>query len=209
MIKTESIKIVKEGELSFFLNYVSLLIFFFFFIPFSTILLSSLLLLLIFIVLPPPPLPPHFCCFPSKRPKRPKSGLKGQTQMWWPDFGLFDSEDDYRTGCRNVSHCQQQQSYSGFTKCSGCKTHPHCAFLPCVCHCRKKRHARSKTFGFTYIKLRFLVIFMLWACPFVIFNGFSASTNTMVQPLIAPMHPLLTTSQMNNHYLQSLPNCNI
>ena len=24
-----------------------------------------------------------------------------------------DSEDDYRTGCRNVSHCQQQQSYSG------------------------------------------------------------------------------------------------
>ena len=26
---------------------------------------------------------------------------------------LFDSEDDYGTGCRNVSHCQQQQSYSG------------------------------------------------------------------------------------------------
>ena len=25
----------------------------------------------------------------------------------------FDSEDDYRTVCRNVSHCQQQQSYSG------------------------------------------------------------------------------------------------
>ena len=25
----------------------------------------------------------------------------------------FDSEDDYRTGRRNVSHCQQQQSYSG------------------------------------------------------------------------------------------------
>jgi len=24
-----------------------------------------------------------------------------------------DSEDDYRTGCRNVSHCSQQQSYSG------------------------------------------------------------------------------------------------
>ena len=24
-----------------------------------------------------------------------------------------DSEDDYHTGCRNVSHCQQQQSYSG------------------------------------------------------------------------------------------------
>ena len=131
MIKTESIKIVKERELSFFfLHYVSLLIFFFFFLfPFpqfyylpssSTFLLFSLhhhhhllLLLLIFIVFPPPPLPPHFCCFPSKRPKRPKSGLKGQTQMWWPDFGLFDSEDDYRTGCRNVGHCQQQQSYSG------------------------------------------------------------------------------------------------
>ena len=25
----------------------------------------------------------------------------------------FDSKDDYRTGCRNVSHCQQQQSYLG------------------------------------------------------------------------------------------------
>ena len=25
----------------------------------------------------------------------------------------FDSEDDYRTGCRIVRHCQQQQSYSG------------------------------------------------------------------------------------------------
>ena len=25
----------------------------------------------------------------------------------------LDSEDDYHTGCRNVSHCQQQQSYSG------------------------------------------------------------------------------------------------
>ena len=31
------------------------------------------------------------------------------------DFLTFqsDSEDDYRTCCRNVSHCQQQQSYSG------------------------------------------------------------------------------------------------
>ena len=48
-------------------------------------------------------------------------------------------------------------AYYTSTKCSGCKTHPHCALLPCVCHCRKKRHARSKTFGFTYIKLRFLV----------------------------------------------------
>ena len=25
----------------------------------------------------------------------------------------FDSEDDYCTGWRNISHCQQQQSYSG------------------------------------------------------------------------------------------------
>ena len=29
------------------------------------------------------------------------------------DTTHFDSEDDYRTGCRNVSHRQQQQSYSG------------------------------------------------------------------------------------------------
>ena len=29
------------------------------------------------------------------------------------DTTHFDSEDDYRTGCRNVSHCQQQQCYSG------------------------------------------------------------------------------------------------
>ena len=25
----------------------------------------------------------------------------------------FDSEDDYRTDCQNVSNCQQHQSYSG------------------------------------------------------------------------------------------------
>ena len=25
----------------------------------------------------------------------------------------FDSEGDYGTGCRNASHCQQKQSYSG------------------------------------------------------------------------------------------------
>ena len=31
----------------------------------------------------------------------------------WRDTTHFDSEDDYRTGCRNVSHCQQQQPYSG------------------------------------------------------------------------------------------------
>ena len=28
------------------------------------------------------------------------------------DTAHFDCEDDHRTGCRNVSHCQQQ-SYSG------------------------------------------------------------------------------------------------
>ena len=31
----------------------------------------------------------------------------------WRETTHFDSEDDYQTGCRNVSHCQQQQSYSG------------------------------------------------------------------------------------------------
>ena len=30
----------------------------------------------------------------------------------WRDTTHFDSEDDYRTGCRNVCHCQQQV-YSG------------------------------------------------------------------------------------------------
>ena len=29
------------------------------------------------------------------------------------DTTHFHAEDDYRTGCRNVSHCRQQQSYSG------------------------------------------------------------------------------------------------
>ena len=31
----------------------------------------------------------------------------------WRDTTDFDYEDDCRTGCRSVSHCQQQQSYSG------------------------------------------------------------------------------------------------
>ena len=30
-----------------------------------------------------------------------------------PESAHFDSEDDYRAGCQNVSNCQQQQSYSG------------------------------------------------------------------------------------------------
>ena len=33
--------------------------------------------------------------------------------MNWRDTTHFDSEDDYRTGCRNVSHCHQQQSCWG------------------------------------------------------------------------------------------------
>ena len=42
----------------------------------------------------------------------------GQLTNWletinWRDTTHFDSEDDYSTGCRNVSHCQQQQFYSG------------------------------------------------------------------------------------------------
>ena len=31
----------------------------------------------------------------------------------WRDTTHFDSEDDHRIGRRNVSHCQQQQSYLG------------------------------------------------------------------------------------------------
>ena len=31
----------------------------------------------------------------------------------WRDTTHFGSEDDYRAGYRNGSHCQQQQSYSG------------------------------------------------------------------------------------------------
>ena len=31
----------------------------------------------------------------------------------WRDTTHVDSKDDYRTGFRNVSHCQQQQSDSG------------------------------------------------------------------------------------------------
>ena len=36
----------------------------------------------------------------------------GYNTINWSDTNHFDSEDDYHTGCRNVSHCQQQ-SYSG------------------------------------------------------------------------------------------------
>ena len=44
------------------------------------------------------------------------SHLQSQSELyhvsWWY-YTHFDSEDDYRTGRRNVSHCQRQQSYSG------------------------------------------------------------------------------------------------
>ena len=40
-------------------------------------------------------------------------GVTGCSCINWRDTTHFDSEDDYRTGCRNISHCQQQQSYSG------------------------------------------------------------------------------------------------
>ena len=31
----------------------------------------------------------------------------------WRDTTHFDCDYDYHTGCRNINHCQQQQSYSG------------------------------------------------------------------------------------------------
>ena len=31
----------------------------------------------------------------------------------WCDTTHFNSEDDYHTGCRNISHYQQQEAYSG------------------------------------------------------------------------------------------------
>ena len=42
---------------------------------------------------------------------------------------LFDTEDDYRTSCRNVSHCQQQQSYSGLRSPDG-QTQPTFEMTP-------------------------------------------------------------------------------
>ena len=82
----DSIKTVKEGKLSFFTLYTCftypnvLLIFLLLlhnFINFSPHFFYSLLHN--FILFPAPPL--HFYCFPSKKPKRPNSGLKGQTQI--------------------------------------------------------------------------------------------------------------------------------
>ena len=46
-----------------------------------------------------------------------QSGRYNQSTVYntinWCDTSHFDSGDDYHTGCRNISHCQQQQSYSG------------------------------------------------------------------------------------------------
>ena len=44
---------------------------------------------------------------------RRRSEAAQRLDKTWRDTTHFDAEDDYRTGCRNVSHCQQQQSYSG------------------------------------------------------------------------------------------------
>ena len=38
-------------------------------------------------------------------------GQQEYNTISWRDTTHFDSEDDYCTGCRNVSHCQQQQSF--------------------------------------------------------------------------------------------------
>ena len=45
----------------------------------------------------------------------------------WHDTTLFDSEDDYHTGCQNVSHCKQQQSYLGLRS-------PGWSYSTCFCH---------------------------------------------------------------------------
>ena len=51
----------------------------------------------------------------SPRHKGRQSWFMAESYLgWnWRDTTHFDSKDDYRTGCRNVSHSQQQQSYSG------------------------------------------------------------------------------------------------
>ena len=43
---------------------------------------------------------------------RKKSGISGNI-FKLPFFMIFVSRPNYRTGCRNVSHCQQEQCYSG------------------------------------------------------------------------------------------------
>ena len=47
-------------------------------------------------------------------PRSLGSQVFGKRDFCWRSMiNDFDSKDDYRTGYRNVSHCQQQQSYSG------------------------------------------------------------------------------------------------
>ena len=41
------------------------------------------------------------------------ASLTPQVEMMCFIFDQFDSEDDHRTGCRNVTHCEQQESFSG------------------------------------------------------------------------------------------------
>ena len=41
------------------------------------------------------------------------ASLTPQVKMICFIFDQFDSEDDHRTSCRNVSHCELQESYSG------------------------------------------------------------------------------------------------
>ena len=43
----------------------------------------------------------------------PRSHFKSSLSLIVRYTTDFDYEDDCRTGCRNISHCQQQQSYSG------------------------------------------------------------------------------------------------
>ena len=65
-----------------------------------------------------------FCCYiyeikpdifeilrTSSRYLEKKSGISGN--IFRPFFVIFVSRPKYRVGCRNVSHCQQEQCYSG------------------------------------------------------------------------------------------------
>ena len=100
-----------------------------------------------------------------------------QQSINWRDTTNFDSEDDYRTGCRNVSHCQQQQSYSALRSPGRSNSTSFCIVTvlesiaclktrtlyastwtyPCVCvyilkprESRKARHAWNDSSVFVY-----------------------------------------------------------
>ena len=53
--------------------------------------------------------PDPMTCDPGSRVYDPDPG----TVIPDPIYLVTTLEDDYRTGCRNVSHCQREQSYSG------------------------------------------------------------------------------------------------